>query len=202
MKLDLALKILKQGGSVVYPTDTAYGLGVDANNFKAVQKLYKIKGRKNQPTHIIVSSLAMAKRYVQFSKTAEKTFKTFLPGALTIVLPLKKNISKSINLLSADSDTIGIRIPNNKTALELVRRFGNPITTTSANPTNEKTPYSAIDSYNLFKTRKYKPDLYLDEGRLKKIKPSTMVKIINDKIEVLRKGPIEIENIMLNKLYL
>lgn len=193
-----ALQALRLGQAVVYPTDTAYGLGVDATNSKAVAALLRIKERRNQPVHIVVSSLEMAKKYVEFNKTAIKLFKKFLPGPLTLVCAVSPNLSprqeRVVKLLSAGTGTLGIRMPENKVALTLVKKFGRPITTPSANPSAHRsggtTPYSVTDSYQQFRNKKYQPDLYLDAGRLPKRKPSTMVKLTDGKVEILRHGPI------------
>lgn len=201
--IDLAVKYLRAGRSVVYPTDTAYGLGVDVKNLKAIKKLLKIKERKNQPVHIVVSSLAMAKKYTRFDKAAEKLFRKLLPGPLTLVLSRKlrryvasKGRGKSIEILSAGTGTIGIRMPDNKVALGLVKKLGRPITTPSANPHGRPTPYSIQDSLRQFRNKKYQPDLYLDAGKLLRRKPSTLVKIESGRIKILRKGPISKKQIL------
>ena len=160
--IKLALKYLQAGKAVVYPTDTAYGLGVDATNVKAVKNLFKIKERKNQPTHIVVADLKMAKQIAEFNPAAEKLFKKFLPGPLTLILELRIKNRESWKLLSAGTGTIGIRMPDHKVALDLVRKLGKPITTPSANPAGGPAPYSAIDSFRQFSGKKYQPDLYLD----------------------------------------
>lgn len=185
----LAVKYLKAGKAVVYPTDTAYGLAVDAMNPTAIKKLINIKNRPNQPIHIVVSSLAMARKYAAFDMAAEKLFRKLMPGPLTLVLS-RKGRGKGTELLSAGTGTIGIRVPDNKIALELVRRLGRPITTPSANPYGGATPYSAIESFKQFYGKKYQPVLYLDAGILPKRRPSTIVLIKNGKIKILRKGPI------------
>src|SRR3989344_5041665 len=135
MNIDLATWHLKSGQAVVYPTDTANGRGVDATNARAIKKLLKIKQRRAQPTHIVVSSLVMAKKYAVFSKFAEKLFKMFLPGPLTLAL----------ELLSAGTGTIGIRMPDNKIALSLVKKLKHHITTPSANPKGGHVPYTIQD---------------------------------------------------------
>ena len=200
--IELALKYLRQGKSVVYPTDTAYGLGVDATNVRAVKKLLQIKERKNQPVHIVVSSLAMAKKFAVFTPLAVKLFKKFLPGPLTLILSRRGRGSykEAFKLLSAGTGTIGIRMPADRIALELSRKLGRPITTPSANPSAHlsggTTPYSVQDSYEQFEGKKYQPDLFLDGGKLSRSKPSTLVKISNNKIHILRKGPITKRQIM------
>src|SRR3990167_9972295 len=87
--LKKAVEYLRAGKAVVFPTDTAYGLAVDATNPKAVKRLFQIKQRRPaKPVHIIIADLAMAKRYAKFTPVAEKLFKKFLPGPLTLILPL------------------------------------------------------------------------------------------------------------------
>lgn len=218
--IELAVKYLKAGKVVVYPTDTAYGLGVDATNVRAVKRLLKIKERKNQPVHVIVQNLTAVKKLAIVSPEAFRIMKRFWPGALTVVLPTlpplnlplpfgrgrkgkdflphdkgeKKEGVESLKLLSAGTGTIGIRMPDNKVALELVKKIGRPITTPSANPSAHlsggTTPYSVQDSYRQFRDKKYQPDLYLDAGRLQKRRPSTLVSVKNGKIKILRRGPV------------
>lgn len=186
----LAVKYLREGKSVVYPTDTAYGLGVDATNPAAVKRLIKIKNRPKQPIHVIVENFSIGKKLAIFDKTAERLFKKFMPGPLTLVLRIKSHESRALKLLSAGTGTIGIRMPDNKVALELVRKLGRPITTPSANPHGGETPHSVAQSYKQFSDKKHQPDLYLDAGKLPKRRPSTMVRVENGRVKILRKGPI------------
>src|SRR3989338_475397 len=132
--VQLAVEYLKAGKAIVYPTDTAYGLGVDATNVQAVRRLYKIKGRSfKKPVHVIVPNYAAAQNVAMIDKPSRKLFKKFFPGPLTIVLELRIQNRKSWKMLSAETGTIGIRMPDNRFALALVKKFGKPITTTSAN---------------------------------------------------------------------
>src|SRR3989338_4903660 len=113
-----AVKILNSGGSVVYPTDTAYGLAVDATNVKAVQKLYKLKGRNfKKPVHVIPPSRPSLAKLVKLSSAAEALIDNLMPGLLTLVLPLKAK-GKSWAMLSATTSTLGIRRPTNTLALD------------------------------------------------------------------------------------
>ncbi len=196
--VNLALQYLKSGKAVVYPTDTAYGLGVDATNVAAVKRLYKIKGRSfRKPMHVIVSGFQMAKKYAKFDKTAERMFKKFMPGPLTLILDFRfKILDLGMKLLSAGTETIGVRMPDNRIALSLVKKLGKPITTTSANLAGGQTPYSVEESLKQFRNKKYQPDLYLDAGELPKVQPSTMVRVENGKIEILRQGPVKKKQIL------
>ncbi len=199
-KISKAVKILKTGGIVVYPTDTAYGLAVDATNAKAVTKLYRLKGRDfRKPIHVIVPKHLHTVPYAS-NKGAERLMKKFWPGPLTIVLPLSEK-GKSWKLLSAGTKTIGIRLPNHKLALDLAKKFGKPITATSANVSGQTTPYSIAEVKKQFKNRNIsakggpasggKPDFYLDGGKLKPTKPSTVVMIRKNHVKILRLGPIK-----------
>lgn len=176
--------------SYVYPTDTCYGLGVDATSLTAVRKLYKIKGRSfKKPVHIVVSSVAMAKQYVKWNGLAEKLAKAFWPGSLTLVLPAKKNNSVT-RMLSAGTGFLGVRMPNHEAPLKLVRKLKKPITATSANVSGKPSCYSLEEVKAQFKARKHKPDILIDGGGLRENAPSTVVMLKQDSYEILRDGPI------------
>ncbi len=191
--IEAAVAALKSGKSVVYPTDTSYGLAVDATNIKAIKKLYRIKGRNfNQPVHIVVPSFAYAKSIAVWNSKAEKLAKMFWPGPLTLVLGLR---SKGIGyrLLSGGTSTLGLRYPKNKFALDLVKSFNRPITATSANPAKILggfDSYSAKDVIRQFENKKYQPDVIINSRRLPKRKPSTLVKVFDDVYKIMRPGPV------------
>lgn len=195
--IQACVNALKNGKVVAYPTDTSYGLAVDAANLEAIRRLYRIKERGfNQPVHVVVPAAAYARKIVLWGKTADKLSKKFWPGPLTIVASIKGQVSrgKTIKLLSANSGYIGLRYPDNRTALDLARYLKRPITTTSANPSSHLSggfdSYSAEDVIAQFENKKYQPDIVINAGKLPKKKPSTIVKIVDDQIEILRKGPI------------
>lgn len=189
-----AVRLLKTGGSVAYPTDTSYGLAVDATNVAAIRKLYRIKERGfDKPIHIIVPSLAYAQKVASLDARAIKIFKKFMPGPLTLVLSLKSK-QRGLKLLSAGTGMIGIRMPSHPMALTLARRLKRPITTTSANPSAYLSggydSYSPQDVYKQFRHKKYRPDFIFDAGRLPRRRPSTVVAITAGRVTILRKGPI------------
>lgn len=132
-----ARKILKRGGIIIYPTDTLYGLGADIFNFKAIKKIFFLKGRSyKKPISVIVSSVAEIKKVALMTKKQEMMARGLLPGPFTLILRKKKIIS---SLLTAGSNKIGIRVPRSQTCHRLVKNL--PLTTTSANlagqrPTN------------------------------------------------------------------
>lgn len=197
-----AAKALKKGQVVVYPTDTSYGLGALISNKKAIERIYKIKQRNfNNPVHILVPSLREAKKLLIWNVTAEKLSKKFLPGPLSIALPLNAKSSKDAMLkkLSANTGYLGFRLPKTSFALKLVKFSGGPLTATSANPSSKVggvDAYSAESVIKQFKNRRHKPDLIIDAGLLRKIKPSTFIKVDEFGLDILRVGPISAEHIV------
>ena len=114
----------------------------------------------------------------------------FLPGPLTIILESRISNLESGKILEARTGTIGIRMPKNKLALALVKKLGRPITATSANISTAPTAYSIPQINFQYRNEKLKPDLILDSGKLKKVLPSTMVRLTGNKIIIIRRGPI------------
>src|SRR5262249_40502109 len=136
-----AAEVLARGGIVVYPTDTVYGLGVDAENHEALERLKELKGRdKKRPISVIVSSVEEIEQYATLTDEAKALAEKFLPGPLTLVLTAKDTLAETIGLNGA----IGVRIPNNAFCQALAKAFGKPYTTTSANLTGLP-PLSSVD---------------------------------------------------------
>lgn len=189
---------LRQGKTVVYPTDTSYGIACDITNAKARTRFYKIKERtSNQPVHIIVPSQEWSRKIARWNKTASTLAKAFWPGPLSLVLPLKQpksRLPEYLKIISAGTGTVGLRLPDNKVALSLAHVLGRPIPATSANPSGNLSrgydSYSSSDIIAQFRKRKHKPDIIIDAGELPKRKPSTLVKISGNDWEILRSGPI------------
>ncbi|MDO9399461.1 MAG: L-threonylcarbamoyladenylate synthase [bacterium] len=188
-----AIEILKNGGIIIYPTDTCYGIGVDATNKEAIKKLINLKGRDfKKPISIIVKNFKMAQEIGEFNSQAKKLFKKYLPGPLTLIVKKKKGIYQLPNILTAKKRKIGIRMPDNKISLELVKKFNKPITTTSANISGEPECYSKQEILKQFKKNIKDIDLILDIGKLQKNKPSTIIEIIGNKLKILRQGKLVI----------
>lgn len=188
--IEQAVEVLKKGGVVVYPTDTAYGMAVDATNVLAVTRLYQLKGRDfKKPIHVIFPNTRWMNKIVKLDKVSLKLMNKFLPGPLTIVLPLKAK-GRSWQMLSAKTKTMGVRLPDHDAAVELAKKLGKPITTTSANISNMPTCYSVMEVKKQFEKSKFKPDLYLNGGKLEKLKPSTIVSVIKGHVKILRMGPV------------
>jgi L-threonylcarbamoyladenylate synthase len=186
---------LKHGKVVAYPTDTSYGLAIDPTRPTAIKKLYKIKLRSaKQPVHIVVGSVAQAKKYVHWNLHASKLVNKYWPGALSLVLPIKTRTG-FVKSFSAGTGTLGLRMPKNIIALDLVKALGQPITATSANPSGKLAKgydsYSAEDVIEQFSKQTHKPDIIINAGALPKKRPSTLVKVSpQGEYEILRPGPI------------
>jgi len=179
--VDSAVEILKKNELIVYPTDTLYGIGGNPFNEEAIKKIFIIKKRPNVPISVAVSNIDMIKNLAELNSAAVRICEKFLPGPVTIVLFKKKNVP---TLLTAGSEKIGIRIPDNKIALDIIKRFG-PITSTSANLHKGKLPVDIETSKSQLGK---KIQLYIDDGRCKYSKPSTVVDVSDGKIKILREG--------------
>lgn len=179
-----AARIIKKGGLVVTQTDTLYALSASALNKRSIKRVYEAKGRDySKPLSIMFYSLSQAKKYVKCNSLALKLAKKFLPGPLTIILPMKRKFPKELT----GSNKVGIRIPDNKIALELIKLSKVPITATSANISNGKNPTTVEDA---IKQVGNKIDLILDGDECKFKKPSTVIEVQNHEIKILRKGVI------------
>lgn len=184
------VKALALGKTVAYPTDTCYGLAVDAKNTAAVKRLYNMKGRHfHNPIHVVVPTLRYAKKIGKWNGPALKLAKKYWPGALTLVLELRIK-DQGLKMLSANTASVGLRMPKNQIALDLAKHLKRPITATSANLSGKPVSYSSADILKQFKNQKYKPDIIINAGKLPFSKPSTVVLIKNRQIKILRDGPI------------
>lgn len=187
-ELAQAVDILKSGGMIVYPTDTVYGLAVDAFNVEAIGKLFVLKKRSQKPLPIIVPDMAEVKRVSYIEASYEKIAKKYWPGAITFVLP-KKDIVP--NALTLGLPTVGIRIPDSPVAVLLAKLLGRPITSTSANLSGEKVCTTIDEVMRQFRTSPTLPDFFLDAGELADLPPSTVVDLSGKKPKVLREGPVK-----------
>jgi len=193
--LKKAMKVIRQGGVIVCPTDTVYGLIADAKNKKAVKKIFKIKKRKEEkPIPIFVRDLKMAKSLVLINKFQEKLLKKVWPGKVTVLLKAKKLTKKIFpkSIISSENK-IGLRTPNYKIINRLLRILNRPLTGTSANISGKPPSTKIKEILKQFKNQKYKPDLILDAGNLKLSLSSTIIDLENFKI--FREGKISKEKI-------
>ena len=188
--VEKAVEVLANGGIVVYPTETLYGVGADATNPKAVKKLSEYKNRPlGKPYSIAVSDIKMAEKYVELNETAKNLYEEFLPGPLTIISKGKHKVSPGIE---SEEGNLGIRIPDYKLVTDITRELGRPITSTSANASYKKRPYKISDILkNLSQKQKDLIDLIIDAGTLPKNDPSTVVDTTLDDPITLRQGEIK-----------
>lgn len=191
--IEAATEILKSGGVIVYPTETAYGLGCDARNAKAIQMIYRLKGRSlTKAIPVIVADLRMAKRYLSIDKSAGALIKRFMPGPLTLVVKARKG---KFPKLLMDKGTVAFRISSHPFASAIAKRCSFPITSTSANPSRIEAIYDSARMRAFFTG---KVALIIDVGNLrktKKTKPSTIVDVSSSSIRLLREGPIHFSKI-------
>ena len=171
-----AVVILKKGGVIVYPTDTAYALGGIFNSSKVIKEILKIKKRKDQKFTLVSSSFAQVRKFFKLSPAAVKLARKNWPGPLSIVV----------------SKRFAVRVPKNEVARKLARKVGRPIIATSANITGQQTIYDSSEIMKQFKNRISRPALIIDCGKLPKIKTSTVIKVKNNQIEIIRQGSVKI----------
>jgi len=174
--------ILKNGGVVVYPTDTYYGIGCDIMNKKAIERIYQIKNRnKSKPFSFICSDLKNISLYAKVSNYAYKTMKRLLPGPYTFILEGSKLVPK---IMLTKRRTAGIRVPDNPICLNLVKELGNPVITTSATMPDGTIFHDASLLHEYFGNR---VDVVVD-GSIVPGQPSSVILLINDIPEIIRKG--------------
>ncbi len=184
-----AVAALKNGGLVIYPTETCYGVAAAANNTNAVKKLLQYKRRpEGKPISIAVSSKEMAEAYVELNQTAKDIYDKFLPGPVTVI---SKNLGKVAPGLASEQDNLGVRIPDAEIAIALIEQLGAPITATSANISGKKTPYTIEDiTENMSSKQRELIDIILDAGELPHNPPSTVIDTTKEDLKVLRHGDI------------
>ena len=177
-----AVQILQNGGIIVYPTDTVYGIGCDLFNKRGIEKIYEIKQRnKKKPFSFICADLKDISRYAQVSNYAYKTMKRLLPGPYTFILEASRLVPK---ILLPKRKTTGIRVPDNRICLSLAGELGHPIISTSAT-TQEGEVLS--DPFEIEKKLGHCIDLIIDGGILG-AEQSSIVTLVDDMPQVIRIG--------------
>ena len=179
------VKVLKDGGLVIYPTDTVYGLGCDITNTKALERIAKIKGVKLDKANFsfICHDLSNLSDYVkQIDTSTFKLLKRALPGPYTFILPGNTNLPKEFK----KKTTVGIRVPDNSIALEIVRQLGNPIVSTSIRDEDDVIEYTT-DPELIFEKWQNLVDMVIDGGYGDNV-GSTIIDLSGDEPIVVREG--------------
>ena len=178
-----AVRVVRAGGVIAYPTETTYGFGCDPRNAKAMKKLFELKGRDASKQVLwIASDIHQAEKVVKMNTHAKKISKKYWPGPLTMILPPRRGLGD-----------VGIRVTSSAFARALVKQFGYPMTSTSANVSGESPLQSGRAIARRFAAQKIQPDFICDVGYLRKRKPSTIIRVTDDgQIEVLRHGSIKL----------
>ncbi len=181
MHIDKIAKEIKKENLVIIPTDTVYGISADMTNENAINKVYICKQReKNKPLILLVSNKEMLKKYTKNLTSLEKEIiQKYLPGKLTILLPKNDNVSAKI---TAGSNLVGIRMPDNNELIQIIEKVGSPIISTSANISGEKT----ITNPKEIDKELLKYISYVEDAGTINNEPSSIIKIENEKIIIIR----------------
>lgn len=179
--LSTAINVISDGGIIVYPTDTLYGIGVDATNDTAIDKINNLKGRSGAMS-VLAPDISTAIEWMNLSVKQNDIVPFYLGGAKTLIAPVKSNIVSSKIL--GENNTLGIRIPDNDFCNMLSTEFGKPITTTSVNRTNDE----PLNNPDLIESAfGNEIDLLIDGGTLPLSQGSTIYQLKNNNITILRK---------------
>ncbi len=185
MNVEKICEVINDGGLVITPTDTIYGIMADAINEDAVRRVYDVKKRGyNKPLIVLMDSFEMVEEYTEeLSEMEKKLMDKFWPGLVTFIL--KKN-DKISDLITSGSDTVGVRIPDNNDLLEIIRRLKRPVVSTSANIT--ETP--VITCIEMLEDDIVNSVDYIEDGGLIENESSTIIKVNEKDIKILREGKI------------
>lgn len=185
-----ASQIITDGGLVVYPTDTVYGLGCNPFNIEAVTRVFKVKGKRNKPLPILASNVENVKRIAFLSEKAERIAARFWPGPLTLVLPKKPFLP---DVVTCNFNSVGVRIPQHNVALRLITLSNGLLVGTSANKTGEKPSRTAQEAAEQLGKE---VDAILDGGPVPLGAPSTVVDLTQEKPKILREGSVSLEELL------
>ncbi len=184
--LNQAVHVIRSGGVAIFPTETSYMLAADIACEKAVNRLRRIKNRPpDQELSVAIPDYRDSFPYISWTDPARKIAEHFLPGALTIILPIR---SDGLKQYAGSKNSLAVRVPALPSLRELLRRINRPVTATSANPHDGQEPYSIDDCVSGV-------DLIWDAGKLSHRSPTTIIKIDED-ITVIRQGAIKLSTIL------
>lgn len=182
---------MRNGKIIIFPTETVYGIGADAFNLEAVERIFEIKGRdKSKPLPIMIGSISDIYKVARdipesFFKIAEK----FMPGPLTVILKKNKKLS---DLITANLDSVGVRMPDHNFALPMIKHFGSAIVATSANQSGDPSPMDYKETLSIMD----KCDVGINQGGTKEGVPSTIIDLTANEPRILRQGSITLDEIL------
>ncbi len=180
---------IKEGSVIALPSATSYGLSCSAVNLEAVNKIFKIKNREKQkPLLVVVASIEEAKKYLVWNEMLEKISNKYWPGPLTVISKAKK--SKLVYGVVSEQKTLALRVTSHPVLKKILSFLDYPIVSTSANVSEQEDLYDSSNIIKIYEKRENKPDYVLDFGKLEKNKPTTLISVVNDEIQILRQGEI------------
>lgn len=191
-------RALRSGATIIYPTETCYGLGCDARDEAAVQRIFAIKQRiEKKPLLVVVPDVAMIMDYVVWTPTLERLASKYWPGALTVVTSLRPDVHLPRGVVS-DDNTLAFRVTSHPFAAELSRALGAPLVSTSANLAGKANIYNIDEALAVFSQANVfaRPDIVIDAGELPERAPSTIVRVDGEHITVLRQGGIILNQVL------
>lgn len=183
-EIEKVVSVLRDGGVVIYPTDTLYGMGCDALNVRAVEKICDLKGINPQKSNlsIICNDLSVISEYAKITTPVFKLMKRNLPGPFTFILPTTSSLPK----IYKNKKTVGIRIPDNNIIREIVSQLGNPVLSTTVKDEGDEMEYSTDPELIYEKWGEF-ADIVIDGG-IGGTEPSTIVDCTSDEPEIIRQG--------------
>lgn len=180
------------GKVLVFPTETSYGLGCDATNQAAVDRIFKIKGRSDdKPLLVAVDSIEMAKKYLLWNYNLDRLAYRYWPGPLTVVGEYA--VGKLAKGVVGKDNTLAIRVSDYPLIKSIIEKIQRPLVATSANLASQPSLYSATHFFEIFQNQKEQPDIILNYGELPKNPHTTIVSAIGSKIQILRPGGLEVQ---------
>jgi L-threonylcarbamoyladenylate synthase len=186
-----ASKFVKNGGLIIYPTDTVYGLGCNPFNVQAVERIFETKGeRKNKPLPILGSDIRCVQKIAHLNEKAMKIAKKFWPGPLTIIVPKKKSLP---DIVTCGFSSVGVRTPNHPVAIQLITLCDGLLVGTSANKSGHKPSKTAREAAEQLGEQ---VDVILDAGSTLICQESSVLDLTLEKPRMLREGPIKLEDVL------
>lgn len=185
------VEAFRQGKVIVFPTETSYGIGCDATNEAAVERVIAIKQRRpDKGLPVLIGSVAEAKKHIAFNKIAENITHRHWPGPLNLISTVKP---ESDIVAACHKDGMqALRYSSAPFVQRVLEQLHLPIVATSANVSGAESCYSADDAWAQFEHAQFQPDIVVDGGRIPKVPASTMVRVVGDRVDVVRFGGIAV----------